>query len=107
MRPCSIRAWSGAGKATSSPSSPSSGSPVSSLPISESTTWQDCTVTQSREGQWLPMFQYQLNHRFFAQVPEGIEELAAQELTELGAERVRTSYRGVYFDAGKAVLYRV
>jgi putative N6-adenine-specific DNA methylase len=53
------------------------------------------------------MFQYQLNHRFFAQVPEGIEELAAQELAELGAERVRTSYRGVYFDAGKAVLYRV
>lgn len=53
------------------------------------------------------MFQYQLNHRFFAQAPEGIEELAGQELAELGAERVRTSYRGVYFDAGKAVLYRV
>ena len=53
------------------------------------------------------MFQYQLNHRFFVQVPEGIEELAGQELAELGAERVRASYRGVYFDAGKAVLYRV
>ncbi|MCU0595096.1 MAG: class I SAM-dependent RNA methyltransferase [Desulfobacterota bacterium] len=53
------------------------------------------------------MFQYQLNHRFFAQVPEGIEELAARELVELGAERAHPSYRGVYFDAGKAVLYRV
>ena len=56
---------------------------------------------------WLPMFQYQLNHRFFAQVPEGLEELAGQELGELGAERVRTSYRGIYFDAGKTDLYRI
>ena len=53
------------------------------------------------------MFQYQLNHRFFAQVPEGIEELAGQELAELGAERVRTAFRGVYFDAGRAELYRI
>jgi len=53
------------------------------------------------------MFHYQLNHRFFAQVPEGIEELAGQELAELGAERVRPSYRGVYFDASKAALYRI
>jgi 23S rRNA (guanine2445-N2)-methyltransferase len=53
------------------------------------------------------MFQYELNHRFFAQAPEGIEGLAGQELAELGAERVRTAYRGVYFDAGKADLYRV
>lgn len=53
------------------------------------------------------MFQYQLNHRFFAQVPEGIEELAGQELAELGAERVRTAFRGVYFDAGQAELYRI
>jgi len=53
------------------------------------------------------MFQYQLNHRFFAQVPEGIEELAGQELEALGAERVRTAFRGVYFDAGQAELYRV
>jgi len=53
------------------------------------------------------MFQYQLNHRFFAQVPEGIEELAGQELEALGAERVRSAFRGVYFDAGQAELYRV
>jgi putative N6-adenine-specific DNA methylase len=53
------------------------------------------------------MYQYQINHRFFAQVPGGIEELAAQELTELGAERVNPAYRGVYFDAGKAALYRI
>jgi len=36
-----------------------------------------------------------------------IEELAGQELQELGAERVRTSYRGVYFDADTAALYRI
>jgi putative N6-adenine-specific DNA methylase len=53
------------------------------------------------------MFQYQLNHRFFAQVPEGLEELAGLELMELGAERVRASYRGIYFDAGMADLYRI
>jgi putative N6-adenine-specific DNA methylase len=53
------------------------------------------------------MFQYQLNHRFFAQVPEGLEELAARELLDLGAKRVRTSYRGIYFDADKADLYRI
>jgi len=53
------------------------------------------------------MFQYQLNHRFFAQVPEGVEELAGHELMELGAERVQASYRGVYFDAGKDDLYRI
>jgi putative N6-adenine-specific DNA methylase len=58
-------------------------------------------------AEWRPMFQYQLNHRFFAQVPAGIEELAGQELVELGAERVRTSYRGIYFDAGKTDLYRI
>jgi putative N6-adenine-specific DNA methylase len=55
----------------------------------------------------LPMFQYQRNHRFFAQVPQGIEPPACRELMELGAERVQTSYRGVYFDAGKAELYRI
>jgi putative N6-adenine-specific DNA methylase len=53
------------------------------------------------------MFQYQLNHRFFAQVPERIESFASQELRELGAERVQPSYRGVYFDAGNAGLYRI
>jgi putative N6-adenine-specific DNA methylase len=53
------------------------------------------------------MFQYERNHRFFAQVPEGIEPLAGQELMELGAKRVQPSYRGVYFDAGKAELYRI
>jgi putative N6-adenine-specific DNA methylase len=53
------------------------------------------------------MFQYQLHHRFFAQVPEGVEELAGQELMELGAERVQASYRGVHFDAGKDDLYRI
>lgn len=53
------------------------------------------------------MFQYQLSHRFFAQVPEGIEDLAGRELRELGAERVQPSYRGLYFDADKAALYRI
>ncbi|MGE5842262.1 MAG: THUMP domain-containing class I SAM-dependent RNA methyltransferase, partial [Deltaproteobacteria bacterium] len=53
------------------------------------------------------MFEYQINHRFFAQVQQGIEELAGQELKELGAERVSPSYRGLYFDADMAALYRI
>ena len=53
------------------------------------------------------MYQYQVNHRFFAQVPEGIEDLAARELGDLGAKRIQPSYRGVYFEATKADLYRI
>jgi putative N6-adenine-specific DNA methylase len=53
------------------------------------------------------MFEYQERHRFFAQTPGGMEELAAQELSELGASGVRTAYRGLSFEARTETLYRV
>ena len=53
------------------------------------------------------MFEYQKNNRFFAQVTGKMEELCGQELRELGAEKARVAYRGVYFTADKAALYRI
>ncbi len=54
-----------------------------------------------------PMFDYQRNHRYFAQIAGGMEELGAEELSELGAKHIRPAYRGIYFEADKATLYRV
>jgi len=53
-RPCCTPAWSEVGEARSWLSFPSSGSPVSSLPTSGSTTSRVCTVTRSREGRLAP-----------------------------------------------------
>lgn len=53
------------------------------------------------------MFTYQKNQRFFAQIANGLEELGAQELSQLGASDVAPSYRGLYFSADQAVLYRI
>ena len=52
-------------------------------------------------------FSYQHNNRFFAQVADGLEELGGQELQQLGAEDVQTTFRGLYFTAEKEVLYRI
>ena len=52
-------------------------------------------------------FEYQQRHRFFAQAPGGMEELAAAELSELGAENIRSAYRGLYFEARMETLYRI
>jgi putative N6-adenine-specific DNA methylase len=53
------------------------------------------------------MFSYQKNNRYFAQVAEGVELIAAKEISELGATEVKESYRGLYFSADKATLYRI
>jgi len=53
------------------------------------------------------MFEYQERRRFFAPIPDGVEDLAVGELIELGAERVTPVYRGVYFDSDQATLYRI
>ncbi len=53
------------------------------------------------------MFSYQKNNRYFAQVAEGVELIAARELGELGATDVKESYRGVYFSADQATLYNI
>ncbi len=53
------------------------------------------------------MYSYQKNRRYFAQVASGVEELAHSELTRLGAKAVSAGYRGIYFEADAATLYRV
>lgn len=52
-------------------------------------------------------FDYQKDGQYFAQCGRHIEELLAQELTELGAVSVETMRGGTMFEAEKEVLYRV
>ena len=53
------------------------------------------------------MFEYQERLRFFAQTSGGVEALAAQELSELGAEEIQTAHRGLRFSAQIETLYRI
>ncbi len=46
-------------------------------------------------------------NNYFATVARGLEEIAAQELTNLGAKAVRSDFTGVHFKGDKALLYRV
>ncbi|PID57357.1 RNA methyltransferase [candidate division KSB3 bacterium] len=53
------------------------------------------------------MFAYQKNQRFFAQIAHGLEQLGLEELHSLGAQDAKAAYRGVYFTADRAALYRI
>lgn len=53
------------------------------------------------------MYAYQEKGRFFAQVPDGAEEVARDELRALGATAVKAGYRGIYFAAERDTLYRI
>ncbi len=53
------------------------------------------------------MFEYQRTNRFFAQTQEEIGELGAKELGELGAQNIKPGFRGIFFEADKAGLYRI
>ncbi|MHB1688674.1 MAG: THUMP domain-containing class I SAM-dependent RNA methyltransferase [Ignavibacteriaceae bacterium] len=53
------------------------------------------------------MFEYQENNVFFAQVTGLMEGLCEQELIELGAKNTKITYRGIYFEADTAALYRI
>ena len=52
-------------------------------------------------------YTYQQTSRYFAQVAEGLETMSAEELSSLGATDVHMGYRGIFFHADKATLYRV
>jgi len=54
-----------------------------------------------------PVFSYQLSHRFFAQLADGLQDLARAELEELGAQDVKAAYRGAYFNADERALYEI
>jgi len=52
-------------------------------------------------------YQYQRTGFFFAQVANGLEDLAAEELQKLGATAIKSRFRGLYFAADQAALYRI
>ena len=53
------------------------------------------------------MFPYQQHHRYFAQANPGLVEIAAAELTALGARQTRCTGGGVAFEADQETLYRI
>ncbi|MBN2280032.1 MAG: class I SAM-dependent RNA methyltransferase [Candidatus Marinimicrobia bacterium] len=53
------------------------------------------------------MYLYQKQRRYFAQVTGGLEELAIDELKELGGYGFQPSYRGVFFCAESKNLYKI
>lgn len=53
------------------------------------------------------MYLYQQKQPYFAQIASGFEQLAAAELTQLGGEDIRAGFRGLYFEATPAALYRI
>lgn len=53
------------------------------------------------------MFTYQKSGRYFAQFGRGLDDLAGNELQELGAKDIKPGHMGFYFSADKAALYRI
>ncbi len=53
------------------------------------------------------MFEYQRNGVFFAQVTGLMEEVCGKELIELGGTNIKPVYRGIYFEADAATLYKI
>ena len=53
------------------------------------------------------MYLYQKNRRYFAQVTGGLEELATEELKELGGYGFQEAHRGVYFNAEYKSMYKI
>lgn len=53
------------------------------------------------------MYLYQKDSRYFAQVLDNVESIAAEEIEELGGTNIQTKYRGVSFDATPDALYKI
>ncbi len=53
------------------------------------------------------MFTYQKTNRYFSQVAPGLEGLAEEELRRLGGQEIKPAFRGIYFSADHAALYRI
>jgi putative N6-adenine-specific DNA methylase len=53
------------------------------------------------------LFQYQKYNQYFGKATTNTEELCIEELEQLGATRLRKAYRGVFFCADHAALYRI
>ncbi len=52
-------------------------------------------------------FQYQRTGSYFAQVANGLEEMAANEIKSLGAYKIKQRFRGLSFFADQESLYRI
>lgn len=48
-----------------------------------------------------------MNHKYFATVARGLEDIAAKELESLGGINVKKDFTGVYFEGDKRLLYKV
>jgi putative N6-adenine-specific DNA methylase len=53
------------------------------------------------------LYTYQDTGSYFAQIAEGLEPLAQDELTRLGAAKIKPGFRGLYFQADHRALYRI
>ncbi len=53
------------------------------------------------------MFEYQKYKQYFGQIAGGMEDLGEQELREFGIKKIKKAYRGIYFVADQAHLYRL
>jgi putative N6-adenine-specific DNA methylase len=53
------------------------------------------------------MFEYQKYNQYFGQIAGGMEDLGEQELKEFGIKKIKKAYRGIYFVADQAHLYRL
>lgn len=53
------------------------------------------------------MFEYQKSNRYFGQLAPGMEDFAREELESLGAQRIKESFHGLFFEADHETLYRV
>ncbi len=52
-------------------------------------------------------FQYQKTGKYFGQIADGLEEMAAEEIEKLGATDVQQRFRGLNFSADLPTLYRI
>ena len=53
------------------------------------------------------MFEYQKYGQYFGQIAGGMEDLGEEELKEFGIKQIKKAYRGIYFVADQAHLYRL
>ena len=54
-----------------------------------------------------PIYDYQKDSVYFAQISDTFKDAGVQELSELGAWDVQPEFSGIYFKADKSTLYRI
>ena len=64
-------------------------------------------MNRPASGRCEPMFIYQETRSYFAQIADGLAELALAELTALGARQIESAFRGFRFCADPQVLYLI